>query len=670
MRLKLFTFTVFILVSITIMAQQRDPVALTINGDPVYKSEVEQAFRESNARLVNKESLDEFLPRYIDYRCNLKEAKEQRLDQEESYKKEIANFKVRQANAYLLDTVSGYNFVKNIYDRLLEEREINHVLLPFDNEESFPSDTLVLYEKALELRNKLIKNNFTGEGYFSKEQLSTGIQFDNSLRNGYIGWVLPFMFPYPVENAIYDLRPGEISMPVRSVKGYHLVQLLDKRPSRGQLRIQQVHYSFSQIPPDKHQIDSVRPIAERGHNRIHSPEDYDALCASYSEQYGTGDKGCDFGLISLESQMPTSFINAVYNLKNVGDISRPVMTDFGFHIIRLAEEIPTPSFGALKPQLLDKIRFGDRLSYYNKSENQKLAQDYSLAVNKEAYKKLLALTETISPKNIDFIQKATHKDDILFTIDGSVTYRVKDFLGYLQSMLDRRVENEDFNPFVYKKNEVKTLSSDILEEVFSLYCVNEIKAYARINPEKRFPYFKGMISKYSDDLLIYDVKNKNIWNKAATDEAGLRKYFDNHKSRYVWNAPKYKGLVIHCKNEEALDTAKSLTAKTADLDELSSLLRKTLNSNIANVQIEKGLWAKGENGYVDNIIFAASAPEKKKGFPLFFVTGKLISSPQDFRDDRARVEADYQVQLEEQWNKYIKDKYKVEINQDVLKGIQ
>jgi len=669
MKLKLFSFIVLILVSVTGAAQQ-DAVAITIDGEPIYTSELERAFSESNARLSQKESLDEFLPRYIDFKLNVKEAKEQKLDKEESFIKEITNFKLIQSDVYLQDTVTGYIFLKNIYDRLLEEREIKHVLLPFDKEEIFPSDTLALYNAALKLRSKLIKNNFTGDGHVVKENVQTSIQFDNSLRNGYIGWVQPFMFPYPVEEAIYSLNLSEISMPVRSVKGYHLIQLLGKRPSRGQMRIQQVHYNFSQIPPDKHQIDSVRPIAERSYSRIRSSEDYDALCAAYTEEYGTKEKGCDFGLISLESKMPQSFIEAVYSLKNIGDISRPVMTDYGFHIIRLMEVVPPPSFEMLKPQLLNKIRFGDRLSYYNRAIDDQMAQQYSLSVNKTVYDKLQKLTETVSPKNIDFIRKANDTNDILFTINGEKSYQVKDFLNYLQDLINKRVEPDEADPYIYDKDEIKTLSSDILDKIFSLYSANEVKYYAKTNIDKRFPDLKNVISKYTDDLLLFNVKNKNVWGKASLDKAGLSKYFMEHKADYTWESPKYKGLIINCKNEEALNTAKALATKTTDLDGLSSLLRKELNSGVANVQIERGIWAKGENAYVDNIIFSGSAPEGKKGFPLFFVTGELLSSPQDFGDDLARVEADYQLLLEAQWSKYLKDKYKVVINRDILNSIR
>lgn len=660
-----------ILSSISLIAQQQDPVAITINGEPIYKSEVEQAFQKSNAKLQKKESIGEFLPYYIDFKLNIKEAREQHLDKEESFTREIVNFKMMQSDSYLRDTLAEYNFLKNIYDRLQEEREINHVMIPFGKEEIFPSDTLALYKKALELRKELINNNFTGEGYSSKQNISTSIQFGNEPRNGYVGWVMPFMFPYPVENVIYNLNVKEISMPIRSVKGYHLVQLLDKRPSRGQLRVQQVHYSFPVVPPNRHQIDSVRVIAERVYSRIHSAEDYDELCARYAETYNTGEKGCDYGLISLESKMPPSFINAVYNLQDVGDISKPVMTDYGFHIIRLTEIVPSPSFKIMELQLFDRVRFGDRLSYFNEKGCEQLMKKMSFSVNNKAYKKLQALTEYTDPQSTDFIQKIKNEDDILFTIDGRKTYKVKDFILYLQDIMNRKVDKSEVDPLlIYDKNEIKTLSSDILDELFFIYSVNEVKRYAKENIEKILPGFDKIIKEYTEGLLLFNIKNKNIWERSAMDEKGLEQYFNDHNSRYTWDAPKYKGLIIHCKDEETLSKAKSLSSGKSDLDGLSSVLRKTLNSGIATIQIEKGLWAKGENKYIDHEVFSGPAVEKKKAFPLFFVTGKLISSPQNFRDDRARVEADYQLQLEARWNEYLRKKYKVEINDNVINSIR
>lgn len=672
MKLKLLFLIILLLSGINLIAQQQDLIALTIDGKPVYRSEIEEAYNKSNAVLQQKEPLDDFLLHYIDFELNLREAKKQQIDKGESFIRECANFRLAQSGVYLNDTLARHNFLKTIYDHLLEEREVNHVLLPFDKDRILPVDTLDLYKKALLLREKLQKNGFTGEGYSTKKQLATDIHFETQHQNGYIGWVVPFMLPYPVEKAIYSLNAGEVSMPVRSVHGYHIVQVLDRRPNRGQSQIQQVHYAFTDVPPTQRQIDSVKLIVERAYNKIRSSADFDILCEAYAKAMGLGDKGCDFGMISRESKMPATFVNAVYELEKPGDISKPVLTDYGFHIIRLTEIIPMVSFDFLKPQLFDKVRFGDRLSYLNQEESKSLMKEYSFSLNKDVYNKLCTLAETVDPTDSRFVDKIANKDDVLFTIDGVKSFLVRDFVAYLKELSAKKADSTDVDPaFVYDMDETKILSSDILDDIFQIYSVNEIRHYARENLEKKYPDFKRLMDQYVEQLLVFSIKDKNIWTKSVTDEKGLEQYFVAHKAKYAWDNPKYKGLIIHCKDEKTLNEVKKLSAKEKDTDKLSSLLRKSLNADLAMVQIEKGLWSKGENEYIDNQVFAGSAPTKdRKGFPLFYVTGQLISSPQDFRDDRARVEADYQGQLEAEWAQYLKKEYKITANKNVLNSIR
>lgn len=150
-----------------------------------------------------------------------------------------------------------------------------------------------------------------------------------------------------------------------------------------------------------------------------------------------------------------------------GDISKPVLTDYGFHIIRLTKIIPMASFDFMKPQLFDKVRFGDRLSYLNQKESEYLMKEYSFSLNKDAYNKLCILSETVDPADTEFIDKIANKDDVLFTIDGVKTFKVKDFVSYLKQLAAKKANSADVDPaFVYDMDETKILSSDIFNDIF------------------------------------------------------------------------------------------------------------------------------------------------------------------------------------------------------------
>ncbi|MDR1089972.1 MAG: peptidylprolyl isomerase, partial [Prevotella sp.] len=345
-----------ILTSLCSFAQQQDPVALNINGKPILRSELEYAYRKANESGVSpdKESFDDFLRAYINIKLNVEEAKAQHLDTVGNYKRDLSSARVQLSYKYMEDTGYENEYIRKIYDRTLENVEINHVLLPFDKETIFPADTIVLYKQAAGLYEKLLKDGFAGEEYNNKNTPVTGLIADYSKRNGYAGWVAPFMFPSKVEDAIYGLSAGEISRPVRSSRGYHIIQVLNRRPAVGSVELEQVVFGFSHIPPPQHQIDSVGIVAWREYNNIQSQADYNSLCQEFAQVMQTGDKGCYLGIVSLESTMPPSFLSAAFNLEKAGDISQPVLTDYGYHIIRLLNKIPVPEFGKIRSSLRNK----------------------------------------------------------------------------------------------------------------------------------------------------------------------------------------------------------------------------------------------------------------------------------------------------------------------------
>lgn len=672
MNLKNVTLILSLFACLSLQAQQSDEVALTIDGEPVYRSEVAKAFEESNARLENPETIGQFLPKYIDYRLNLLEAEKLQLDTTEIFRREYHNFNVTQSIKYLNDTITGDKFLRDIYSHLLEDRKITHVLLPYSKKEDlFPSDTLALYNKALKLRNDLIKTDFEGSDHDMESDIKITTSIDVESDSSYVGWITPFMFSYPVEETVYKLKKGEVSRPIRTSVGYHIIRLEDVRPARGQLTIEQVHYLFPEIPATKHQIDSVRHIAETVSNQIRSAADFDRLCKNFSIAYNTGDRGCEYGTISLNAKMPLSFIEAAYALEKPGDISKPVMTEIGFHIIRLKKVIPPPVYSVIMLQLFNRVRFSDRFIYYNKAESQALNSKYGLSVNKAASEYLHKLTETLDPHSREFYMKIEEDNTPLFTIDGVETYRIKDFADYIAKKYYQEADkNATIIDMPLGDTPINNLSSDVLDYDIYLYSSNKTREYARNTIGQKFPEAEYLIKKFRDDMMVFDVQDKNIWKRASSDEAGLTHYFAYNKKRYSWPSPRYSGLVVHSKTKDAALEAQAMSAEGISADLLESRIRNILNADSVNVQIEKGVWAKGENSFVDYHVFEGKEPEPRRNFPYHVVVGQLLASPQTYKDDRVRVEADYQLQLEKEWADYLHKKYIVKENKNVIKDIQ
>lgn len=672
MNKKLLVLLTTLLATLCLSAQQTDPTVIKINGKPILKSELQKAFIKSNTFRPDgeKESITDFIQSYIYFKLNVEEAKAQHLDTIGSYVRDMATARVETSHKYMQDTIYENDYLKKIYDRLSENVEVNHVLVPFEGEIVLPTDTIPLYKKAVELRNRLTKNGFAAEGYGKSSP--TSIFMDNNKQNGYIGWTVPFMFNARVEDAIYSLSVNEISQPIRTSDGYHIVQVLGRRPAVGAVDIEQVLFNFTQVPPNQHQIDSVGKVAWREYSRIGSSVDYKALCDEFAQVMEMGEKGCHFGVIGLDSRLSPSFIDAAFKLKNEGDISEPVQSDYGYHIIRLLKKLSLPSFDNIKTSLRERITKSDKSQDMTREKRENMAKVLDYTFNKEAYDRLNQIADKISPRDSAFFSMVKNPNDVLFSFGNKANYTIGNFVDYirLRHSLANKKSMDAPEMFIYTETINNTLTTDVLSEYFSVYYSRCLTDYYYITLSEREPEYKEQLEQVSDGLLSFAVMNKNIWERSVKDEKGLSDYFNRNKKKYSLSGTKYRGLIIHAKNEKSLRTAESLAKNEKNRDALIQKLRDTLNKDSLDVLMEPGIWAKGENKYVDNKIFEGKEVQGQMGYPFFFVSGEFISAPVDYNDVRSAVEADYQLELEKEWKKYLQNKYKVEIDNSVLGTIK
>lgn len=656
-----------LLTTLGILAQQDDTVVFSIDGVPVYKSEVEYAYKKGNANAETKQDFGDFVNSYINFKLNVTEAKAQQLDTTASYQRQLSSYRSQMAQQYMNNTDYEDEYIEKIYKRMQENVEINHVMFPFDNKEIvLPADTLRMYKKAMEARAKILKGGFTGA------ELSTprsGAMFypRAESRNGYIGWVSPFMFAAKVEDAIYSLPLNEVSMPIRAARGYHIVQVLNRRPAMGAVEIEQVVFNFSHLPPSQQQIDSVGKVAWREYENIKSPADYQSLCDLFSKVHKMGTNGCYFGIIKLDSNLPMDFTMAAFNLEKAGDISKPVMSNYGYHIIRLLRKIPTESLDVMRNQLRERILRSDKVQELSDEKRRSLKSYFNVTVNKEAYSKLYEITETVSPRDSVFLKMIKNGDDILFDIDGQRAYPVREFAKYINYRQKERIKDtNDITIMQIEEASPYSLSSDILNEYFEGFQALLLSDYEENTLDKRFPDFARIVNEFSDGLLYYDVQNKNVWERSKTDTEGLAACFDKNKVKYSLDGPRYKGMVVYAKSGDILKKAEAASKKVKSREAFIKEIDDTLNKDSIRVKIEPGLWIKGGNAYVDNKIYEGATPPPFNGYPYFFVTGKFIDTPEDYTDVRYAVELDYQEKLEKEWAAYLQNKYKVEINKSAL----
>lgn len=200
----------------------------------------------------------------------------------------------------------------------------------------------------------------------------------------------------------------------------------------------------------------------------------------------------------------------------------------------------------------------------------------------------------------------------------------------------------------------------------------DVKAYADAHLEEKYADLRNLVKEYHDGILLFDVSLCEVWDKANQDTEGLAAYFKANKKNYTWDAPRYKGSIIYAKNEVAAKAAKQIV-KSAHPDSVLSYLNQRVNvDSVMYVRVERGIWEAGKNSAVDKYGFKSKTAEytPSEEFPIVVPVGKVIKSPQEYTDERAKVTTDYQDYLEKAWIKTLRERYPVVINEEVWAEIK
>jgi peptidyl-prolyl cis-trans isomerase SurA len=654
MNKKIVLFLIAATVSASFNAQTKDPVLMKINNRPVTKSEFEYLYNKNNTS-PQQQSLEEYLKLFIDYKLKVEEARSQGLDTLKTFTTEYNSLKNQLTQPYLADTASEQAAAKKIYARMGENIEVSHILVRLPNDKRLlPKDTAEIYQKALGIRNQLFGENAKSFETVSLES-SEDQGANQSERPGYLGWATSLMFVSPFENGMYATKTGNVSMPVRSSFGYHLIKVHNRRPDPGKYSVSHIMLGFPQREPTEQETDSVKKLANEIYAQLTTGGNYAELCKLYSTDKASSENGGNLGWVQTGIRYPQTFMDAVFSLKDTGEISLPVKTPFGFHIIRLNERIPRDSWDEAKDRIIRQLNSSDMSEELALLKKNRLASKVSLKIDNKVYDNLLLLANTYYPLDSASLSITAQDKRTLLTVDG-VKYSVSDFTAYLQ-----KSGNFRYN-----------LSTDFLSKSFDAYVLAKLREAYTNSLEDRYPEYRNLAREYYEGTLLFNLMNDEVWEKAANDTVGLTNYFAANKDKYTWDAPRYKGYIINCKDDAVLKAAREIAASNKDAADLAAVLKSALNNDsINNVVVRKGVWAKGENKFIDEAVYQEkSDPEPLTGYPLYFVEGKLLKTPEEYTDIKGLVISDYQEVREKEWMQSLRDKYKVEIVQKVLKTIK
>ena len=454
-----------------VFAQNNDPVIMTINGQPVCRSEFEYSYNKNNSNgVIDKKTVKEYVDLFINYKLKVLAALDAKLDTLSSFKKEFASYRDQQVRP---------SFVT-----------------PAD----IDAEAHKIYKETQE--------RIDGEGGM--------------------------------------------------VKPAHILILLKQKASA------------SEQAKAKSKADSIYNVLRHG-------GDFAALAKKYSDDKGTAVKGGELPWIT-KGQTVKAFEDVAYSMKP-GELHAPVLSEFGYHIIKLKGKQ-------------------------------------------------------------NFFPYDSLKNDI---------YRFIDARGIREKIVDEKLDS------LVKSQSDETNKEKILEQKAAELSANNSD-------------LKYLIQEYHDGLLLYEISNRLVWDKAAKDEAGIKDFFTKNKKKYRWDEPRFKGIAYHVKNQPDMKAVQK-SVKGKPFGEWAEILRNTFNKDsVIRIRVEKGIFKKGDNALVDKMVFHKdTVVQTVKDYPYDATFGKLLKkAPEDYTDVKALVIADYQEQLEKEWVEALRKKYDFVVDEKVL----
>ncbi len=643
-----------------IPAQAQDEVLLTIGDKPVYASEFSWILNKNKAALgTEKTDIKESLDLFINLKLKVREAEALGIDTTRQFIKELAGHRAQLAKPYLLDQEITDELVREAYERSKWEIRTSHILVSLKPDAS-SADTLLAYRKIMSIRDRLMQ----GEE-FEKVAKETSDDISAVNNGGDIGYWTVFGVVYPFETAMYSLNVGEISMPVRTQFGYHLIKVTDKQPSKGKIQIATILkvIDFTTTNEEKAKIkQEINDI----YIQLRSGGDFQELARKYSDDRNMAGSGIN-GFWTGPREREPAFDSAAYSLKNPGDITEPVETSMGWFIIRLLDKKPTETFEEAKSNLTRLIsRNPERAMKSEQAVVEKLKKEYHCTVNQANLEEFYRLVDPSIFEGRWDANPALQKMGILCTI-GDQNIPQYEFAKYL-ALLNT------------KESSVRTIA-EFVDDKFNEFYRKQILAYEEKNLDKKYPDFRNIYQEFHDGNLLFEISDRMVWSKASQDTAGLKSFFQAHQSDYFW-PERLDAVIVYAKGsnqlqamvEEFSTALKKKCKKGCDGVEIQNTLGAIMEKYSGNsFEIEDKLYTRGDNWITDQVKWkpGPSPIITEQDAKIFVWINKLIPEmPRKLEDVRGQVTADYQDYLEKEWIKTLRAKYPVKVNQDVLSKIK
>lgn len=642
-------FNKYILSLIVLLSAFGSAIAQSHENLPIFKYGTDTVYGDEFLRVFNKnktktekpskEEIEDYLELYTKFKIKVKEAYALKMDTVPSFVRELDGYRKTLAQPYLRDKKVTEMLVKEAYDRSLQEVRASHILISCPVNAK-AHDTLIAYKKALEIRDKITVKNES----FAKVAKEFSEDPSAQSNEGDLGYFTAFQMIYPFENAAYNTPIGEVSQPVRTRFGYHILNVVDKRPAKGDVKVAHIMIRLNkeaESDSGKRRIDAI-------YEKVKAGEDWNRLTKEFSEDFSSKENGGEVAVFNRATpNVPFEFKDVAYTLKNTGAISEPFRTQYGWHIVKKLEERNLPSMAEAEANIKRKIERDSRSELNREVVLARIREEN----NFQDLGKLDAILKNFDEQLLNGQWAKTDKDKNLpiFKI-GKNTYFAGDFYDYAFANQSRGAEN---------------LESTV-EELYANYKDYENLVYEEKQLETKYEDFRNIVQEYKDGILLFELTDQQVWSKAVKDSVGLKLFYEDNKENYKWGE-RINYTLYSVQNPTIAKKVKKLAKKGTPISKISEKYNKADALAVTMTTLT------GESGK-DSLL--KSLPRAKGLYDLpndgsrvkFVTVNEVIPiSYKTLEENLGQITSDYQTKLERDWINSLREKYPISVFENNLK---
>lgn len=662
--LKLFVLAAFAMPALFAQAQSKldKEVLMTIGNEKITVKDFTDVYYKNNLKseVIEKKSVDEYLDLFVNFRMKVMEAEALQLDTSAKFKRELAGYRKQLAKPFMSSDDISDELLQEAYQRKLKDIRASHILIRCDKH-ALPSDTLKAYNKAIDIRKKALKGEDFGDlavrysdDPSAKDTKATAETPARKGNHGDLGYFTVFDMVYPFETGAYNTKEGEISMPVRSDFGYHLIKVQSVTDAMGTI---QAAHIFLQLPFDASAEDeaATKQKADNIYKELMDQEgkNWNAAVTQYTDDRGTVSRGGALSNFTVSRIVP-EFIEVCKSLE-INEIAKPVRTMYGYHIIKLLNKTGVGSFEKESKSLSERIEKDMRSKKSEEVVLKQIRKEYNFKANDKNIEAFMATVDSTILNAAYVPAPNADMDAILFTIDGQA-FKVKDFVTYIDK---KQTRQKYVTPATYAY------------QLYEAYSNETMMDYADAHLEEKYPEFKTMVEEYRDGILLFDLMDREVWTKAVKDTTGLKEFHERNADKYMWD-DRVLATIITVARAESLPKVKALLEAGTPLDSLRTAISR---DSINYAYVRKGFFQKGDNQFVDQTEWKAGVINEIPSTvdqSTVIVCIREVRQPEQktLREAKGLVTSDYQMELEEQWMEALHKKYPVSIDEKVLDKVR